>query len=176
MNDEIKEALEQVLAEENQHEAVAVARALCPFAEAATDEVMLLCVALVEAKGDDKAVAEVAGMGRARARRLLQSGISQRIIKELAKNRLKSVGYLKAVCSLIDVAESAAQTGNARNNASKTILELVEADNNKGGGDEENLVDLNNMTLKQLESYVGRIKQDMVRLPAMIDITPIDSA
>lgn len=169
-----EENLEHILGVENQHESVAVARALCPFAEAATDEQMLMCVAVVEAKGDVKWVAEELGISVSRVRRQLQSRLSQQIIKALAKHLLMGDGYLKAVCALVDVASSESQTGTARKNAAQAIIELADAEAAKGGGSDDNTVDLNNMTLKQLEAYVGAIKQDLIRLPRTIDHQPID--
>jgi hypothetical protein len=166
--------LECILSEENQHETVALARALCPFADTATDEQMLMCVALVEAKGNIKAVAELVGWSIARARRHLQSRLSQQIIKKLARHKLSGEGYLIAVCTLMDIASSESQTGNARNNASKAIFDLVDSDKNPGNNEPGEQVDLNNMTLAELEKYVGAIKQDLVRLPAIIDHAPLD--
>ena len=165
MSEEITENLADILSEENQHETVALARALCPFAEGAPDMTVLLCVAFVEAGGDLQAVAQILGMEKSSINRHLRSKVATQIIKKLAKDRLAGEGYLKAVCSLIEVASSQAQTGNARNNASKTIMELVEAENARVGGSDDDGIDLNNMTLKQLEAFVGGIKQELIKLP-----------
>jgi len=174
MDGRSEENLEHVLAEENQHEIVALARALCPFAEAATDAQILMCVAFVEAKGNEVLVARELGLAVAAVRKQVQSRLSESIIKRLAKNKLSGIGYLKAVCALMDVASSESQTGNARNNASKTIIELVDSEDKKNGGDGDDGIDLNQMTLKQLEAFVGSIKRDLVKIPLMVDVTPTD--
>lgn len=166
MSEENKIDLNAVLAPENQHETVALARALCPFAEAATDAQVLICVAMVEARGDIKAVAAWLGYSVARLRGHLQSRLSGRIIKELARHKLTGEGYLIAVCALMDVAESQAQTGNARNNAAKTLMELADKDEAKDPNKGDGLPDLNTMTLPQLEAFVNTIKSDLLRLPA----------
>lgn len=165
---EKEENLEHVLDVENQHEAVALARALCPFAEAATDEQMLICVAVVEAKGDDKRVAGILGCKYAAIRRHLQSPLSQRILTELAKHRLKGLAYLKAICALEEVAGSTSQSGNSRRQASESIIKLADEsklvdENKKGDG-----IDLNTMTLRQLEAFVSTIKQELVKIPVQV--------
>lgn len=155
----------EILQPENQHETVALARALCPFAEAATDEMMLVCVALVEAKGDVKAVADVLGYGMAAIRSRSQSPLASKIMRKLAKERLMGDGYVKALAALQDVAGSTSQTGTARRNAAQAIVELVNEEAAKDVGNADGGIDLNQMTLKELEAYVGSIRQDLVRFP-----------
>lgn len=168
--------LDHVLCEENQHETVALARALCPFAEEATDMQMLVCVAMVEAKGDMKLVAEEMGCVMAVIRRHCQSRLSQQILRKLAKHKLTGEGYLIAISNLMHIASSSNTSANARNNASKTLIELAEAEEARsGGGGDEDRVDLNNMTIHQLQSFVNTIKQDLVRLPAQIPGVLIDN-
>jgi hypothetical protein len=164
MNQPVKLDLSYVLAPENQHEAVAIARALCGFAEAATDVQMLVCIAVVEAKGDIKLVSEFLGYEISRIRGHLQSRLSSRIIKELAKSKLQGEGYLLAVSTLMEIAGSQSQTGNARNNAAKTLMELAEVEEARRPSDDDGGVDLNNMTLKELERYCDTIKQNLVNV------------
>lgn len=164
MTEIIKADLSHILAPEMQQEAVAIARALCPFAEQATDATMLMCVAMVEAKGDMKCIAEYLGFELKRVRGHLQSHLAGRIVKELARSKLRGEGYLLAVCTLMEVAASQSQTGNARNNAAKTLMELAEADEARRPKDDADGVDFNNMTLKELEQYVDSIKKDMINV------------
>lgn len=157
--------LQEALAPENQHELVALARALCPFADRATDATMLLCVALVEAKGDEAVVCEALGFGLAAVRRHCQSRLAAQIMRKLAKDRLLGTGYVKAMAALEDVAGSSSQSGNARRQAALAIAEIEKAEGDKPGSGGDGGLDLNTMTLAQLEAYVGAIKQDLVRLP-----------
>lgn len=173
--DGVKERkLDHVLGVENQHESVALARVICPFAEQATDEQMLLCVAVVEAKGDMKCVADELGLTLAGVRRHLQSKLSERILKALAKNRLGGIGYLKAVCALEDVAGAESQTGNARRQAAEAIIKLADADQNAGNDKAGNQLDLNTMTLAQLQAFVNSVKQDLMRIPLQSPPTIIE--
>jgi hypothetical protein len=174
MNDDKRELLDHVLAPENQAETVALARAVCPFAEEASDALMLICVAMVEARGDVKAVAAYLGFHKSRVRQHLQSRLSGRIIQKIASEQLRGMGYLTAVSTLMDVAESQSQTGNARTNAAKLLIELGAAEMEKRSDKGEDTKDLNAMTLKELESYVNSIKQDLIRLPAQ-DTDMIDA-
>lgn len=169
-----EENLDHVLGVENQHEAVALARALCPFAEAATDEQMLICVALVEAKGDEKRVSDALGLPRGRLRRHYLSHLSERIIKHLAKNRLQGVGYLKAVCALESVTESQSQTGTARRQAAEAIIKLGDDATASRGDSASDGMDLNNMTLVQLQAFVDTIKQNLRKLPPKNDVQTIE--
>lgn len=158
--------LREALAPENQHELVALARALCPFADRATDATMLLCIALVEAKGDEAAVCEALSFNLAGLRRHCQSRLAAQIMRKLAKDRLLATGYVKAMAALEDVAGSASQSGNARRQAALAIAEIERSEAAVGGNQGDGGIDLNAMTLGQLESYVAAIKQDLIRLPA----------
>ena len=171
--------LEHIFNEENQRENVALARALCPFAEAATDEQILICLGYVESGCNERIIASEIGASLGRIKRLIQSRLSEQIIRCLSKSKLSGVGYAKAIASLIDVASSASYSGPARNAASKAIIEMVEDDNRQKGGGDGDEVDLNTMTLKQLQHYVSGIKRDLSKIPSdisqppqMIDITP----
>jgi len=113
--------LTHILHPDNQAETVAVARALCPFAERATDATILICAAMVEAKGDLNVVSEYTGYALAQLRGHLQSKLANRIIQKLAAQKLEGEGYLTAVVTLIDIAKSTSQTGNARTNAAKLL-------------------------------------------------------
>lgn len=168
-------ALDHVLKPENQAEAVALARALCPFAEQATDALMLICVALVEAEGDIELVAAYLGFSRARIAGHLQSRLSGRILQKLATEKLAGVGYLTAVSTLMNIAKSQSQTGNARTNAAKLLIELGAAANEKRADKGEDTKDLNSMTLAELESYCNSIKQDMVKVSTQTLPHPIDT-
>ena len=152
----------ELLQPENQHECVALARALCPFAEAATDATMLICVALVEAKGDEKAVAESLGFSISRLRSHCQSALAGKIMRALAKEKLLSTGYVKAMAALEDVAGSESQTGTSRRNAAQAIIELVKEEDQSTGNKAGGGIDLNNMTLAELEAYAESIKRDIV--------------
>lgn len=174
MDDDKRELLDHVLAPENQAETVALARALCPFAEEASDALMLICVAMVEARGDVKAVAEYLGFIPSRVRQHLQSRLSGRILKALAREKLTGEGYMVGVFALMEVAESQSQTGTARKNAAQALIELAEAEQAKRADKGEDTKDLNSMTLKELESYVNSIKQDLIRLPAQ-DVDIVDA-
>lgn len=173
INEQILDELSELLSPENQDEAIAVARALCPFAEAATDFQVFLCVAMVEAKGDLDVVSAVSGYHKSKLRGHLQAHICGRIIKHLAKEKLRGEGYLTGMYALMDVASSKSATANARTNAAKVLMEMAgqEDDRQPGGRGEK---DLNNMTLRELESYVNSIKQDLVRLPPPVDVEQSD--
>lgn len=166
MNDEMKQALDAVLSPDIQHETVAMARALLPFAEEATDALVLVCVGLVEARGDEKSVAEYLGFEVGRLRRLLQSRLSGRILKALAREKLSGQGYMIGVFTLMNLAESQSQTGTARRNAALSLVELAEAEHQKAADKGEDTKDLNAMTLAELEAYVNTIKQDLIPPPA----------
>jgi len=167
--------LTHILHPDNQAETVAVARALCPFAERATDATILICAAMVEAKGDLNVVSEYTGYALAQLRGHLQSKLANRIIQKLAAQKLEGEGYLTAVVTLIDIAKSTSQTGNARTNAAKLLIELHRAEEDKHSDKGDLTEDLNNMTLKQLESYCNSIKQDLVRIPHSPPAQDIDA-
>lgn len=159
------ELLSEFLCDENQHEIVTIARGLCPFAEAVPDDVILVCVGLVEAKGSAALVAEALGFSVWQIKRRTQSQVAQRIIKKITKEKMSGEGYLKAVSALMDVASSTSSPAAARNSASKTLIELADAEEAGKGGDLSGGVDLNAMTLAQLEAYCNSIKQDLMRVP-----------
>ncbi len=162
----------ELLQPENQHETVALARALCPGSESATDATVLICVALVEAKGDAKVVAGVLGFSVGRVRSHSQSRLASQIMRKLAKEKLAGEGYVKALAALQDVAGSESQTGTARRNAAEAIIELVNADEQESNGGKAGGVDLNTMTLAQLEAFVGAIKgelQQIAHQPTVIE-------
>lgn len=162
MDEEKIALLRELLQPANQHELVSLARALCPFAEAATDAMMLVCIALVEAKGDEKCVGEVLGLDGGRIRGHSQSRLASQIMRKLAKEKLMSTGYVKALAALQDVAGSESQTGTARRNAAQAIVELVNEEAERDGSQADGGVDLNAMSLKELEAYVGSIRQDLI--------------
>lgn len=150
-----------ILRPDNHAETIALARALCPFAEEVTDATMLICVAMVEAGGDMKAVADYLGFDKERIRKHYQCHQSSRIMRELSHHKLSGEGYVIAVNALTTVAGSQSQTGAARIAASKALLELsdnVKNHTTKSGGDAK---DLNEMTLSELENMVNTIKGDM---------------
>jgi hypothetical protein len=162
----------ELLEPENQEQTVALARALCPGSESATDATMLICVALVEAGGDYKAVAECLGYTIGRIKSYCQSRLASQIMRQLAKAKLSSEGYVKALAALVDVAGSESQTGTARRNAAQAVIELVEADERGKGNAAEGGRELSSMTLKELESFVGSIKAELTQiasLPPVID-------
>lgn len=165
--------LSHVLHPENQHETVAIVRGLCPFAEEATDALLLVCCAMVEARGDKKVVSEYLGWSVSRISAMLQSRLADRVIKKLSRNKINGLGYLIATSTLMDIASSESQTGNARVNASKTIIELSDQDDEKIGG-MDNEKDLNAMTLLELEAFVNSIKQDLVKIRPENDMQAID--
>lgn len=155
--------LRELLEPDNQHEMVAAARALCTFAEAATDTTMLLCIALVEAKGDAKAVQEVFGLRNFDIRRHTQSAMAGRIMRQLAKEKLSSSGYIKALAALEDVAGSESSSGTSRRNAAQAIVEMVNEDQNGANNNADGGIDLNVMTLAQLQAFVGAIKAELLQ-------------
>lgn len=162
MDEEYKPVLEHVLAPENQHESVMLARALCPFAERVTDAVILICVAMVEAKSDIDLVVRELGYSRARVRAYLQSHQANRIMRELSRHKLTGEGYLVAITNLIDVAACTRETGTARNSASKTLIELNVIEEEKHSGSTDEGKDLNEMTLAELQDYTDKIKADLM--------------
>ena len=169
------ELLSEFLCEENQHELVAMARALCPFAEAVTDDVILVCVALVEAKGDAGLVAEATGFSRWQVRRRSQSQVAQQIIKKLTKEKMRGEGYLKAVSAMMDIAGSSSVSPAARIKASESLIKMADADDVSRGGEGSNGPDLNAMSLKQLEAYCAAIKQDLIPLPSNNALQGVDT-
>lgn len=168
MSQENEIKLEAILAPENQAETIALARALCPFAEEVTDAAMLICVAMVECGGDIDSIANYTGYERKRIRSHLQSHQCNKILRELSRHKLSGEGFLVAITNLIDVAGSQSQTGTARINASKSILELHEAEEGKSKGKHDSGLNLNEMTLSELQDYVDTIKADV----ALISGTP----
>jgi len=161
ISEKIQNNLEAVVSPENQHESVALARALCPFAEEATDMTVLLAVAMVEAEGDLNAVLEYLCITKSTFSRHNQSPLLNRIIKQLTRKRLSGEGYLLGVTALMDVAGSKSQSGAARINAAKTLIELSddeEAKDNSVGGSGK---DLNEMTFAELEREVKQIRADI---------------
>jgi len=173
MNDDDDNVLDHVLAPENQEEAVALARALCPFAETVTDALMLICVAMVEARGDICVVSEYLGFSRSSIRKHLQSKMAGRIIKTLAREKLTGEGYMLGVFTLMDVAASESQTGTARRNAAMALIELAQDEDDKKSDRGDETKDLNSMTLAELEGYVGSIRQDLVRIPKDMESKPL---
>lgn len=162
----------ELLQPENQHETVALARALCPGSESATDATILICVALVEAKGDAKTVADVLGYDISRIRAHSQSRLASQIMRKLAKEKLAGEGYVKALAALQDVAGSESQTGTARRNAAEAIISLVDEEEKGANGGAGGGIDLNTMTLAQLEAFVGAIKgelQQIAHQPTVIE-------
>lgn len=164
MQEENETDLGYILAPENQLETIALARALCPFAEQATDATMLICVAMVETKGDLELISQYLALDKARVRAHYQSHLSNRIVRELTRHKLTGEGYMIAVGNLMEVAQSRSQTGTARNNASKTLIDLAEAEAQKDKGKHGDGKDLNEMTLAELESLVNTVKSDMASL------------
>lgn len=150
-----------ILSPENQAEAIALARALCPFAEQATDAMMLICIAVVETGMSVREVSEYLTIDFARVRAHCQSHQYNKVLRELARHKLTGEGYVLAINNLMNVASSLSQTGNARNNASKTLLELNDTEAAKNGGSHDDGTDLNEMTLKELEDYCAKIKSDV---------------
>lgn len=163
MEEKTKEALDHVLAPENQAETIALARALCSFAEEASDALMLICVAMIEARGDIKAVAEYLGFAPSRVRWHLQSRLSGKILRVLAREKLSGEGYMTGVFTLMEVAESQSQTGTARRNAALSLIELANIEHEKKADKGDDTKDFSAMTLKELESYVSSIRQDLVK-------------
>jgi len=156
--------LSHILAPENQRDTVLMARGLLPFAEQASDACVLLCVALVEARGDFKLVEKWTGYDRKTTSVHVQSKLAQRILKALAKIKLTTEGYMLGIFTLMELAESRSQTGTARKNAAQALIELSDEESEKHtdkGGDTK---DLNNMTLSELESYANSIKADLIRI------------
>lgn len=168
--------LDYILAPENQAETLVLARALCPFAEQASDIMMLVCVAMVESGGDAKLVAEYLGLDFSRVRAHCQSHLFNRILRELTRHKLTGEGYLVAVTNLISVAGSESQTGNARNNASKTLLELNAVEDDKGKSSSGGSKDLNEMTLSELMDYVQTIKADIKSISPSGEVSQIEPA
>lgn len=163
--------LEHILDPDNQAECVAVARALCPFAETMTDMGVLVCVCLVEAKGNEDILINEMGLSKVVIRRHYQSRLGSQIIKKLTKHRVNGSGYVIAANALMDVASSASTSPAARNKAASALIQLnkeEEEDGRKIGGEG---VELSNMTYRQLEQLVSSIKQDMTRpnAPLVID-------
>lgn len=172
MSQENEINLDHILAPENQLETVALARALCPFAEQATDATMLICVALVESGGSMKEVADYLGYELSRLRGHCQSHQFNRIIRELTKHKLTGAGYLTAVTALMDVSGSKSASPAARANASRTLIEMNEAEEARNGGGTGDGKALNEMTLQELEDHVNKIKADIASLPGQVPALP----
>lgn len=152
-----------ILKPENQEETILVIRTLFPIAEQANDLTVLLCAGLVESGGDWESVCSNIGVEMVRAKRHCQSRLANDIIREITKRKLMGEGYTIAVSSLISTASSEASTGTARNNASKTLLELCELESEKEGGDSSK--DLSEMSLKELQAEVKQLKAGAIVLP-----------
>ena len=164
MSQESEINLDHILGAENQHETIALARALCPFAETMTDATILIAVAMVETSGDMDAVSEYLGYEKSRLRGHCQSHLYNRVVRELSRQKLSGEGYLIAVSALMEVSKSKGASPAARNKASQTIISMVNDEQERSGRRDGEGKALNEMTLSELEDHVNKIKSDIATL------------
>lgn len=95
-----------LLMPEHHDAAVAYVRALCPFAEAMTDDAALTCLAYVDAKGDMSKVLQIVGGEFFHASRHVQSPTGKRVVAALMRQIVGTKGRVASMWALIDIAES----------------------------------------------------------------------
>jgi len=169
-------SIEAVLHPDNQREAIALARSLCPFAENASDILMLVCIAMVELKADENLICTYIGFEKSRLRGHLQSRLATRIMSELSRHRIRGVAFIKAIWALEDIVGDAGSGAKTRASAAKTLIELKEAQEDNSPEDPDGGLSLSEMTLSQIEARVNSIRKDMIHISHNTDVQDIEEA
>ena len=159
-----------ILSADELEQTIMIARAACPFAEAASDEMMAICIGFVEVNGDLEQLEVILGFSKNIVRRQTRTDLGQRIIGQLSKSNLRGTGFMTAVNTFMSIANSQSAASAARVKAAENLLQLVEAEEQangkKSGGGSK---DLNQMTLTELQDFVSGMASQVTMIEGTID-------